>query len=153
MTTLENRINELKNGRTLAELKKECPKTYYQVRDLASKLSEERAMYNGQFLTKEHLVEFKPLIIWIMKNKTNFAGYLNLKSAMTILLNRVESENITFKTKKGIKGIITKLAISAGLTDVENNLREQNGISINESVYSNPLLNSFQNFRLSALMQ
>jgi len=88
-----------------------------------------------------------------MKNKTNYRGYLNLKSAMTILLSEIESQNIVYKTKRGIKGIVSKMAISAGLTDVENNLKNANGIEITDNTYGNRILEDFSNFKLSALMQ
>jgi len=152
MKDLKNRIEELKAGRTLAQLKKEDIKTYYQVKSLASKLSELKAQENGQYITKEDLVEYKGLVIWLMKNKTNYRGHLNLKSAMTILLSDIESQNIVYKTKRGIKGIVSKMAISAGLTDVENNLRNANGIELTANSYGNRILEDFSNFRLTALM-
>jgi len=149
MKDLQNRIEELKAGRTLVQLKKEDKKSYYKVQSLSSKLSELKAQENGQYITKEDLVEYKGLVIWLMKNKTNYRGYLNLKSAMTILLSDIESQNIVYKTKRGIKGIVSRMAISAGLTDVENNLRNANGIEITD----NRILEDFSNFKLSALMQ
>ena len=152
MKDLKNRIEELKAGRTLAQLKKEDTKIYYKVQSLSSKLSELKAQEKGQYITKEDLVEYKGLVIWLMKNKTNYRGYLNLKSAMTILLSEIESQNIVYKTKRGIKGIVSKMAISAGLTDVENNLRNANGIEITDNTYGNRILEDFSNFRLTALM-
>lgn len=150
--TAETKIAELKAGRTLAELKKENVKLYYKVKGLASKLSAEKAISNGNFITKSNLAEYRGLIIWIMKNKTNYRGYLNLNNAMTILLNKVESENIVFKTKRGIKGIIAKLAISAGLDDVDSNLRKANGLTILDNTYGNAILEDFAQFRLNALI-
>lgn len=152
MTTLENQIAELKKGRTLAQLKAEDKKTYYKVKSLASKLSAEKAAQKGNYITKENLVEYKALIIWIMKNKTNYNGYLNLKSAMNILLKKVTTENIVYKTKRGIKGIISQLAISAGLEDVENNLREANGFSVLTETTGNIILENFQQHKLTVLM-
>jgi hypothetical protein len=153
MKDLQNRIEELKAGRTLVQLKKEDKKSYYKVQSLSSKLSELKAQENGQYITKEDLVEYKGLVIWLMKNKTNYRGYLNLKSAMTILLSDIESQNIVYKTKRGIKGIVSKMAISAGLTDVENNLRNANGIEITDNTYGNRILEDFTTFKLTALMQ
>ena len=153
MKDLQTRVEELKAGRTLAQLKKEDIKTYYKVQSLSSKLSELKAQQNGQYITKEDLVEYKGLVIWLMKNKTNYRGYLNLKSAMTILLSEIESQNIVYKTKRGIKGIVSRMAISAGLTDVENNLRNANGIELTANSYGNRILEDFSNFRLTALMQ
>lgn len=152
MTILKNQIEELKAGRTLAELKIENKKTYYKVKSLSAKLSEEKAFQNGNFITKSDLVEYKPLIIWLMKNKTNYKGFLNLNAAMTILLTRIESENIVFKTKKGIKSIVVGLAISAGLENVEANLREANGLTVLDNTYGNSILEAFTQFKLTALM-
>lgn len=152
MTNLETKIAELKAGRTLSQLKKEDKKAFYKVKRLASKLSEEKAYENGNFISKSDLVEYKPLIIWLMSNKTNFGGHLNLSGAMTTLLKRVESEKIVYKTKRGIKGIVSKLAISAGLKNVESNLRIANGFTILDNSYGNPVLESFTQFSLKTLM-
>ncbi len=152
MKTLENKIKEIKAGRTLAELKKQDSKSYYKVKGLASKLSELKAEQNGNFITKEDLVEYKNLIIWILKNKVNYNNYLNLNKAMTLLLNRIENENIIYKTKKGIKGIIVNLAIDAGLEDVENNLRKANGLSVLDNTYGNSILENFMHHKLTVLM-
>ena len=150
--TLQEQINEMKDGRTMNQLKDEDIKLYYKVKSLASKLSEEKARENGQFITVDDLKEYKALIIWVLKNKVNYRGYLNLKKAMTILLNSVEKEKVIFKTKKSIKSTIVRMAISAGLEDVENNMREANGIEWNASTMNTPMLADFQQFRLSALM-
>lgn len=143
MKTIEDQITELKNGRTMKQLKEEDVKLYYKVKSLSSKLSIEKSRKNGNFITKSDLVEYRSLIIWILKNKVDYRGYLNLNNSMTILLNRVENEKIIYKTKKGIKGIVVKLTISCGLEDVEKNLRESTG---------NTLMESFQQHRLNVLM-
>jgi hypothetical protein len=122
------------------------------VQSLTAKLSETKAFEKGQFVTKEDLVEFKGLIIWLMKNKTNYKGYLNLKNAMEILLNEVESKNVVYKTRRGIKGIVSALAIGAGLEDVENNLRAANSLTVLDNSYGNSILENFSTFRLTALM-
>ena len=150
MKDLENTIADLKAGRTLAELKKEDSKNYYKVKSLVSKLSEQKAAFNKQYITKENLTEYKGLIIWIMKNKCNYKGYLNLKSAMVILLNDVENQKVVYKTKRGIKGIITKMAIDAGLMDAETNLRNANGIDWTTNTYGNRILEDFSSFRVNA---
>ncbi|MCT4665663.1 MAG: hypothetical protein N4A45_10555 [Flavobacteriales bacterium] len=152
MTTLQQQINELKAGRTLKQLKAEDKKTYYKVQGLSSKLSEQRAFEKGNFINKEHLVELKGLIIWLMKNKTNYKGFLNLKEAMTSLLNRVENEKIVFITTKGIKGIISRLAISEGLQNTEDNLRKYHDLDPTKGSYDSPILADFQQHRLDALM-
>lgn len=151
--SLTAQINELKAGRTLKVLKAEDKKAYYKVQSLSSKLSALKAADNGQFITKEHLVEFKGLIIWLMKNKTNFKGHLNLGEAMTILLNKVESEKIAFKSTKGIKGIVSNLAIHAGLENVENNIRKAHGLEYGvDNSLNNAILDEFASFKINALI-
>ncbi|WP_092738113.1 hypothetical protein [Riemerella columbipharyngis] len=152
-TEIKRQIEELKAGRSMETLKKEDKKLYYQVKGLSEKLSEARAYENKQFITKEDLVEYKALIIWMMKNKGNFRGYLNLKEAMQNLLDEVESGNIIYKTKKGIKGIVTKLALSIALDNSYNNMIDANGIDIlSQNTYNNSLLNAYQQFKMNALM-
>jgi len=152
MKNLENQIKEAKAGRTLAQLKKEDIKLYYWVKSQASKLSAEKALQNGNFITKAHLVEFKGLIIWLLRNKVNYNGYLNLTNAMSIMLNTVEHENIVFKTKRGIKGIVSNLAIHAGLEDVENNLRAANGLTALDNTFGNSILEAFTQHKITVLM-
>ena len=150
MEALKNQIENLKAGRTLAQLKIEDKKTYYRVKEMASKLSQMKAATKAQFITKDHLTEFKCIIIWNLK-KCDYRGYLNLKTAMTILLNTVENQNIIFKTKAGIKGIVLNLTLSAGLENVENNLRQANGFSVTDNSYGNPVLENFMQHRLNVL--
>ena len=118
MTTLAQEIKDIKAGRTMAQLKAEDKKAYYTVKSLSSKLSEEKAAANQQFITKADLVEYKGLIVWIMTKKANYRNYLNLNEAMTTLLNKVENENITFKTRRGIKGIVSSLALHVALNNL-----------------------------------
>lgn len=151
--SLTSQINELKSGRTLKVLKSEDKKAYYKVQSLSSKLSALKAAENGQFISKAHLVEYKGLIIWLMKNKTNFKGYLNLAEAMTILLNEVESKKIAYKSTKGIKGIISNLAIHAGLQNVENNIRKAHGLEYGvDNSLNNTILDEFASFKINALI-
>lgn len=151
-TSLENQIKNLKAGRTLAEIKVQDIKMYYKIKGLASKLSEEKAYAKGNFITKNHLVEYKGLIIWMLKNKVNYKNYLNLSEAMTLLLETVESKKIVFKTKKGIKSIIVDLTIKCGLDNIDQNLRKMNGISVLENTFGNPILEDFTQHRLNVLM-
>ena len=151
MEALKTQIENLKKGRTLAQLKSTDQNTYYRVQGLSETLSQLKAASKGQFITKENLTEFKGLIIWNLK-RCDYRGHLNLKAAMTLLLNRVESEKIIFKTQAGIKGIVSKLAVSAGLEDVEANLRAENGLSITDNSYGNSVLESFTQHRINILM-
>ena len=155
MKTLEERIAELKDGRTLAQLKKEDIKTFYKVRSLSDKLSIEKARDKGNFITKEHLIEYKRLIIWILEKKVNYKGCLNLKKAMRILLETIETEKvnekIVYKTEKSIKRIVVWQTIIAGLEDVQDNFREAHGFTVLDHVTGNPKLEALQQHKLNVL--
>ena len=116
------------------------------------KVRKTRKVIAEKFVTKADLTEYKNLIIWLLKNKTNYSGYLNLSSAMTILLKKAKNNEITYKTKRGIKGSISRATISAGLQDSENNLRNFLGLDITALTNGNSELENFQQFRLNALM-
>lgn len=136
---------------TMKQLKNDDIKSYYAVQSLTKKLSILKAEANCQFITKEHLTEYKSLIIWIMKNKTNFRGYLNLKEAMTTMLGDITLKNIVYVSKRGIKGIIVDLAIKHGLDNSYDNLISANGIDIcRDNTYNNELLNQFEQFNINA---
>lgn len=149
---LEERISKIKDGKTLAQLKKDDIKSFYTVKGLSSKLSELKAEQKGNFVTKEHLTEYKNLIIWALKNKVNYRGNLNLKDAMTNILKKVESGEITFKTKKGIKKKILNLTVREGLENTEKNLRKNLGLPVTTNYSDNPVLRDFQQHRLNVLM-
>lgn len=146
-------IADLKAGRTMKSLKAEDRKAYYKVQGLVSKLSSLKAAASSQYLTKAHLVEYKSLIIWLLKNKTNFRGYMNLQEAMQIILEKVENEKIVYKTERSIKRIVSELAIHAGLQNAEDNLRKANGLDYaTYNSLNNRLLDEFQTFRLNAIV-
>lgn len=153
MTTQElaTRIETLKAGRTMKQLKSEDIKLFYRVQKMASELSELKAKDNGQVITKEHLTEYKNLIIWILKNKVNYRGYLNLIEAMQSMVDDISAKKYVFKTQAGIKSIVCKIAISNGLNNVEKNLREMNGLDIYTSE-SHPIIANFVQHRLNVLM-
>jgi len=144
----------MKKYYTITELEKEISEetNIYKIKSLKDKLGWMKAEEKGNFITKQDLVEHKSLIIWLMKNKANFNGYLDLKNAMTSLLEIVETKKIVFKTRKGIKGIVSRLSIEVGLNNTEDNLRRINGISIITNTYGNPILEKFQNFKLNTLV-
>lgn len=135
----------------MKQLKASDVKTYYRVQSMVSKLSELKAIDKGQFITRDHLVEYKGLIIWMMKNKANYRGHLNLKSAMTALLNTIMTKKIAYKTTKGIKGIVADLALRTGLNDSDNNLRAAHGLTVLDNTCGNSILEAFQQFKLNAL--
>ena len=144
MTTLEIRIQELQ---------KEIDNCgcQYKTKRLKSDLGFLKAELKGQFITKEDLVEYKGLIIFLLK-KANYRGYMNLKQSMTTMLEEIETKNIVYKTKRGIKGILSRMALTIGLENSENNLREANGIDILANSYGNEILSNFIQFRLNTLM-
>jgi len=152
MKNLINQIAELKAGRTLAQLKSDDIKLYYKVKGLASELSELKAEANGNLIIKADLVEYRNLVIWILRNKVNYRGYLNLNDTMKVILSEVENGKIIYKTKRGIKGIIVNLAKNAGLENVEANLRAANGLSVLDLSYGNSILEAYAQHRLTVLM-
>lgn len=152
MLELQNQIAELKAGRTLKILKIEDKKAYYKVKSLTSKLGELKAAESGNFITKEHLIEYKALIIWMMKNKGDYRGMLDLRAAMNSMLYRIENERIVYKTERSIKSIVCGIALSCGLSNSEENLREAYGFSVLENTNGNRVLEAFEQFKLNALM-
>lgn len=149
---LELRIKELKAGRTLKQIKKESPKTYYKVQSLTDELSTAKALFKGQFIKKEHLTEYKGLIIWLLRNKCAYGQYLDVKLAMTELLNDIEKKKYAFKTERSIKSIISNLAISAGLGSVYERLVKINEIDLSrQSTLNCKILSDFQDWKLSTL--
>ena len=149
--TLQEQINEITQGRTMNQLKVEDRKSYYKVKSLKEKLSWEKSEEKGQFITKEHLSEYRNLIIWTLKNRVNFNGYLNLKDTMISILNRIENENIVYRTTKGIKGIVVSMSVSEGLKNVEENLRSSNGIDWTVGETRSPIIRSFVQHKLNVL--
>lgn len=101
---------------------------------------------------KYHLVEYRNLIIWMLKNKANFRGYMNLVECMNEILADVEAGKVTYKTVRGLKGVICRHALSVGLANAEKNMREKNGISVLAGAYDNAVVASYQQFRINALM-
>jgi len=116
------------------------------------KAKKTRKVMAEKFVTKADLIEYKKLIVWLLKNKTNYRGNLNLSSAMNILLSKAENNKITYKTKRGIKGAISRATISSGLEDAEINLRNFLGLDATALTNGNSELEKFQQFRLNALM-
>lgn len=151
MTTLKAQIEELKAGRTLAQLKAEDKKAYYKVKSLTEKLSIEKAKENGQFITKAHLVEYRNLIIWMMAKKGNYNGYLNLKEAMGQMLTRIENKEFIYKTEKGIKSILCNLALSIALENCEANVRTRFGLDELAGSQDSNALYQFEQFKLRTL--
>lgn len=148
---LENRISELKNGRTLSQLKTESKKTYYKVQSLSSELSYLKAKTKGNFITKEDLTEYKTLIIFMM-NKGNFNGYMNLKEAMTTLLTYIQNNKIVYKTKAGIKGLIADLAVNLAIENSYINLIKSNSIDLTrQNTLNTRILSDFVQFKLQIL--
>jgi hypothetical protein len=83
-----------------------------------------KAELKGNFIAKSDLVEYKGLIIFIAKKSLYYNTNKNLKAVMTELLNRVESKQLTFVTRKSIKSTICNSIKSIALelcdTDTED---------------------------------
>lgn len=103
-------------------------------------------------VTVEELKEYRNLIIWMLNRKANYRGYMNLSESMNKILDQVNSGKVTYKTKRGVKGILCNLALSVGLENSEKNLRYHNGISVMAGAYDSPIIANFQQFRINALM-
>ena len=144
MTNLEIRIKEL-------QIEIDNCGCQYKTKRLKSDLGFLKAELKGQFITKEDLVEYKGLIIFLLK-KANYRGYMNLKQSMTTILEKIENENNVFKTKRGIKGILSRMALTIGLDNSETNLREANGICVTANSYGNEILSNFVQFKLNTLI-
>lgn len=140
--SLTNQIEELKAGRTMKEIQAADKKTYFKVKGLVSKLGEMKATEAGQFITKEHLTANRNVII-AMLNRTNFQGHLDIRSAMMEMMNKV-NEGISYKTERGIKGILIELARTTGLNNVENNLRDAHEMDAHDNALNNHYLAAFQ---------
>ena len=150
-TQLENQIKELKAGRTMNQLKTESIKTFYKVQNLSYELSYSKAFDKGNLLTKEHLTGYKSLIIFLLK-KSNFNGCLDLKEAMSEMLLHIEKNKVVFITEKGIKGIISTLALDFGIGNSYKNLIEKYEIDLlRQSTLNCGILKDFQQFKLSVL--
>lgn len=144
---LQKEIAELKDGRTIKEIKADDVKLYYTIQGLTKKVSELKAIEKGQFITKNDLTEYKGLIIFLIK-KTNYKNTLTIKEAMQAILDKVENENIVYITKKGIKGIIADLTKRTVLHAVW----EKRFDAINDNSMNNSDYNQFQQFRIKQLM-
>ena len=151
MNNLKTQIEEIKAGRTLAQLKLEDKKAFFKVKSLTEKLSAEKAAESGNFINKQHLVEYRNLIIFMMTRKGDFRGFLNLKEAMQSMLDSIESGKVVYKTEKGIKSIVANLALQIALENSEKNLREKYNIEPSTNISENFLLRAFQQHRLIAL--
>lgn len=147
LKNLQKEIAEMKDGRTMKEIKADDIKLYYTIQSLAKKANELKAIEKGQFITKAYLTEYKGLIIFLIK-KTNYKNTLTLKEAMQAILDKIENENIIYITKKGIKGIIADLTKRTVLHLVWKKrfdvIRDN---SMNNSDYE-----QFQQFRIKQLM-
>lgn len=95
----------------------------FKTKQLKEELSWMKAKSNNNYVTKEHLIEFKALIIFIAKKSFYFQNNSDLQLLMSILLDMANKNEIVFRTSKGIKNILanqTKLiANSINMKHVE----------------------------------
>jgi len=102
--------------------------------------------------TVSDLKDLKNLIIYYINKASYSLSNVSLNKVMTVLLNDVNKGVVSAKTKRGIKGAITRRATSIALSVSEENLRENNGFSILENTNGNSILEKFESFRLNVLM-
>jgi len=156
METLQTQIAALKNGRTLAQLKAEDKKAYYKVQSLSEKLSAEKAIQNQNFVTKEHLVELKNLIIWKINRSMFFSSKENLCKIMKAILADVEANKLVYRTEKGIKSIVMNAIVGYAQDVCFDELVEREGKEIlsNSNLRQNPngLYAKFQSYYLDLKM-
>jgi hypothetical protein len=150
--SLEEQIDELKAGRTLTEIKEKDKKSYYKIQSLKDKIAQIKLEETGNVVTKEHLTEYKPLIIWALKNKADYKGYMNLKDSMQLVLDEVSNKKHYFKNEKDLKSTLVAISVLKGLENAEKNLRYAKGYSQTESTTGRRDLEDFTTHRLSALM-
>lgn len=127
----------------------------FKTKDLKERLSWMKAREKGQFVTKEHLVELRNLIIWKINRSLYFTGNENLKKAMSALLLKVEGEKIVYRTEKGIKGLVMDAVVGICRNICFDQLVEVEGSEIltnsNLRVEGTPYAR-FQSFYLNLLM-
>lgn len=144
-------IERLKNGKTLAQLKKEDKKAYYKVQSLSSKRSDLKAFEKGNFITKDQVKEYEGLIIWLF-NKVNYKGLLDFKQARKEVDAIVQKERVIYKTTKSIKRIVSDIAKRAALDNIDKNLRDKHGFNVTTNTVGNSILEDFQSYKLDVLM-
>ena len=99
MTTLATRIEAL-------ETKIAATSNKYKAAELKSQLGFLKAEQKGNFVAKEDLTEFKGLIIWAAKKALYFNDQSNVVEVAKRLLAKVESNELVFKTRRGIKSLL-----------------------------------------------
>tara|TARA_R110002124_G_scaffold283449_1_gene459466 strand:- start:2704 stop:3138 length:435 start_codon:yes stop_codon:yes gene_type:complete len=108
-----------------------------------------KAELKGNFITVEDLKEFKSLIIW---NINNCSYGVNItKEVMTEMLSKVNDKKVFFVTKRGIKGVLTTLAVRTSLRLAEEKLRTNLGLSELVNYSENTELSNFLQFRLNKI--
>ena len=104
----------------------------YKIKDLKNQLSWMKAEEAGKFITKEHLVEYRNLIIFIAKKSLYFqSNYaIDLRSLMNTLLSVVNANELVYRTEKGVKGIIVSAVKSIASGINMNRVEESEGSEI-----------------------
>ena len=101
--------------------------------------------------TLSDLKEYKKLIIFYINRASYPMANVSLSEVMTMLLDEVNKGGVYAKTKRGIKGAITRKATSLALEVSDENIRENNGFSILDNTTGNPILERLAQFRLDIL--
>jgi len=117
-----------------------------KLRDLLKKA---KAAQSNKFVTVDDLKEYKGLIIWNIKNVSY--GFDLVKAVMTEMLRMVEANEVGYVTRKGIKGIVSKLANNITLRMAEEKLRKENGISELVGATESSVIADFEQYRINKI--
>ena len=147
MKTLEQQIEALESK------KQKLSGNKHAVKNIANRIGWLKAELKGNYLTKDHLVEFKGLIIFIARKSLYFNNPATLKRVMQLLLEKVEKKEIVYRSERGIKGIIARLVKSIAIKLCFDMLVLKYGDEIlsqgrEREMYYRP----FEEFKLNALM-
>ncbi len=132
------------NGKKI-EVKEEVEEEVKEINKRGSK----RTVRKEVVITIDDLKEYRGLIMWYINN-SNY-GFNLTKKAMEMMLDEVNAGKVKSKTKRGIKGKLTKLAKSITLELAELELRNRLGLDITVNYGENTELEKFQQYRLDKL--
>ena len=143
-------INELKKI-NIKDLQAQIKETRNSNRkdNLKSILKQAKAAQSNKFVTVEDLKEYKGLIIWNIKNASY--GFNLVKSVMTEMLRKVDANEVGYVTKRGIKGVITKLANNITLELAETELLNRLGLDVTVNASENQDLANFEQYRINKI--
>ena len=142
MTNLELQIENL-------ELQIQNSGCKYKIKSLKSKLGWLKSELKGNFINVQDLKEYRKLIIFMINKSLYFRTQSNLIEVMTELKRRIEEDEIIFKTKRGIKGLIVQLCKTISLDLCFGQLGDD---MLGTGVSGYDMRNKFTQFRINTLM-